>query len=410
MTDAAAAARYNVRPLLPGPESALREAVLALGGSTAQLSAVAKHGAAEALAVENLAPDQTRLLQRFFGERVGTVLTDQNGGRAVLLGPLTTVSALPAHLADGSETTTSLGEAIGAVLMERSTVPPLHAGDVVLRCDQRTQVMGVLNVTPDSFSGDAVGVDPVAALHRARQLSAEGADIIDVGGESTRPHAQPISADEEEARVVPAVHAIASELDVPVSVDTRKASVAAAAIEAGARMVNDVWGLRGDSQMASVLAAHPTVALVAMHNHRGTSYTDLMAEVCASLRVSLRIAEEHHLDPRRIAIDPGFGFAKTPAQNLELVRRLAELRGLGRPILIGPSRKHTIGVLVGGGRPAALRVEGTLAMVSLAVAAGASLVRVHDVRQTVDAVRVADAVARGTPAALCEMPAPGPTG
>ena len=199
----------------------------------------------------------------------------------------------------------------------------------------RTLVMGILNVTPDSFAGDSLHGDVGAAVERARQFVAEGADILDIGGESTRPNAQPVDAREEMARVLPALRAVCAAVDVPVSIDTRKAEVAAAAIGEGAVIVNDVWGLRGDPAMVDVVAANPHVALIAMHNQRGTEYGDLMQDVSAALRESVRIAEEHGVDAGRVVVDPGFGFGKTAAQNLELMRRLRELRGLGRPVLVG---------------------------------------------------------------------------
>jgi dihydropteroate synthase len=408
--DAAAAARYNVRPLLPGPESALRDAVLRLGLPTERLSVLATHGAVEALAVQGLSSDQTRVLERVLRERGGAVLTDADGTRAVLLAPLMVMGQLPAVLAAWSETAESLGVAIGATLMARgSPPPPMRAGKHVLDFSGRTLVMGVLNVTPDSFAGDALGGDIGAIVDCARGFVEAGADIIDLGGESTRPNSQAVDADEERARVLPALRAVVAAVDVPVSIDSRKAAVAADAVAEGAVIVNDVWGLRGDPTMAEVVAANPHVGLIAMHNQRGAEYGDLMEDIAASLRESVRVAQAHGIAADRVAIDPGFGFAKTPAQNLELMRRLGELRGLGRPVLIGVSRKYTIGAVLGGLPPEG-RVEGTLALLALAIAGGVSMVRVHDVAAAVRAVRVADAVVRGTPAEVAALPPPGPTG
>ncbi len=349
MIDAAVAARYNVRPLLPGPEEALRDAVLRLGLPGERLTALATHGAVEALAVQGLSSDQTRVLERLLQPRGGVVLSDVDGRTALLLGPLMVMGELPAALAQWSESAEGLGAAIGEVLMARASPPPqLRAGDHVLDFSARTLVMGILNVTPDSFAGDSLHDDVGAAVERARQFVAEGADILDIGGESTRPNAEAVDAREEMARVLPALRAVMAVVDVPVSVDTRKAEVAAAAIGEGAVIVNDVWGLRGDPAMVDVVAANPRVGLIAMHNQRGTEYTDLMRDISAALRASLRIAEEHGIDAARVVVDPGFGFGKTAAQNLELMRRLRELRGLGRPVLVGPSRKSTIGALLGG--------------------------------------------------------------
>ncbi len=410
MIDAAAAARYNVRPLLPGPEAALRDAVLRLGLPAERLTALASHGAVEALAVEGLTSDQTRVLERVLQQRGGMVLSDTDGRHALLLAPLIAMGELPAALAEWSDTTESVGLAIADVLMARGGAPaPLRAGDHVLDFSSRTLVMGILNVTPDSFAGDSLHHDLGAVVERAQAFVAAGADLLDIGGESTRPNAEPVSAREELDRVLPALRATCAAVDVPVSIDTRKAEVAAAAIDAGAVVVNDVWGLRGDAAMVDVVAAHPHVALIAMHNQRGTEYGDLMADICAALRESLRIAQTHGVSAERIVVDPGFGFAKTPAQNLELMRRLRELRALGRPVLLGPSRKHTIGAILGGVAPTE-RVEGTLALLALAVDAGVSMVRVHDVAAAVRAVRVADAVVRGTPPEVAGLPPPGPTG
>jgi dihydropteroate synthase len=204
------------------------------------------------------------------------------------------------------------------------------------------------------------------------------------------------------------VQQLAQRLDVPVSIDTRKATVARAAVQAGASIVNDVWGLRGDPDMAQVVA-ESDVALVAMHNQRGTAYDDVVRDVYSSLEETLRIAGLHGIDKSRVIVDPGFGFGKTPAQNLEVMRNLGVLRSLGCPILVGPSRKSTIGLLLDG-EPANRRLEGSLALAVLAAARGADIVRVHDVVETVRALRVADAVIRGTPVQLQNLAAPGPTG
>ncbi|MDQ6846173.1 MAG: dihydropteroate synthase [Candidatus Dormibacteraeota bacterium] len=410
MIDAAAAARYNVRPLLPGPEDALRAAVLRLGLPAERLTALATHGAVEALAVQGLASDQTRVLERVLQQRGGVVLSDADGRRVLLLAPLMVMGELPAALAEWSETAETLGRAIGGVLMARgAAAPPVRAGDHVLDFSKRTLVMGILNVTPDSFAGDSLYDDVVRTVERARGFVDAGADLLDIGGESTRPNSQPISTDEEMTRVLPALRAVCAAVEVPVSIDTRKAEVATAAIAEGAVIVNDIWGLRGDPGMVDVVAAHPEVAVIAMHNQHGTEYGDLMEDICASLRESMRIADARGVSSDRIVVDPGFGFAKTAAQNLELMRRLRELRGLGRPVLLGPSRKSTIGAILGG-LPPTERVEGTIALLALAVEAGVSMVRVHDVAAAVRAVRVADAVVRGTPPEIAELPPPGPTG
>jgi dihydropteroate synthase len=293
---------------------------------------------------------------------------------------------------------------------ERLTTPAtINARGRRLRFHERTLVMGILNVTPDSFSGDGVADDVDAAVQRGFEMVAQGADIIDVGGESTRPHSTAITAEEEIRRVLPVVQELTPQTSLPVSIDTRKAAVAAAAIEAGAAIVNDIWGLRGDPEMAAVVAAHSDVAVVVMHNQRDPHYTDLLATVVDALRESIDIAEQRGIAPDRILVDPGFGFAKTPAHNLELMRRLPELAVLQRPVVVGPSRKSTIGMLTDGAPPDD-RLEGSLALAVLAAAAGAHVIRVHDVASTVRALRVADAVVRRTPEFLREAAVPGPTG
>jgi dihydropteroate synthase len=409
---AQAAARYNVRPLLPGPAEALRDAVLRLGLPPERLTVLAERGAVEALALRGLSSDQIRVIERLVAEGGGEVLSNPNGDQALLLMPLMTAGALPMQLAAWSDNAGDVGAAIAAVLMARGAPPPpLEVPGHRLEFGKRTLVMGILNVTPDSFSGDGVGDDLSAAVDRAQSLAAAGADIVDIGGESTRPSKsrEEVSAEVEMARVLPVIRELAGHLPVPISIDTRKAEVAVAALDAGAVIVNDVWGLRGDSHMADVIAAHPGTGLVAMHNQHGTDYGDLMEDVCLGLRESLSIAENAGIPSSQVIIDPGFGFAKTPAHNLELIRRLGELTGIGHAILVGPSRKSTTGLLIGE-KDQAHRLEPSLALAVLSVQAGAHMVRVHDVAETVRALRAADAVVRGTPETFRALPIPGPTG
>jgi len=263
--------------------------------------------------------------------------------------------------------------------------------------------MGVLNVTPDSFSGDGVGDDIEAALAQARRLASEGADIIDVGGESTRPGSAPVSADEEMRRVVPVIERLASEISVPISIDSYKSEVARRALEAGAKMINDQWGLKQDPRLAE-LAAERGVPLVLMSNQRdkggydaklqrdSADYKDVMVEVTSSLKASIELAISLGVPRENIIIDPGIGFGKTWQQELEIIQRLGELRELGRPILVGPSRKSLIGKVLE--LPVNDRVEGTAAVVAIAIANGADMVRVHDVRQMAQVCRMSDAIIR----------------
>jgi dihydropteroate synthase len=261
----------------------------------------------------------------------------------------------------------------------------------------RTYVMGIVNVTPDSFSGDGVGRDGEAAVAQALQFEAWGADIVDVGGESTRPPgtyagAESVSAEEESSRVVPVITALASALRVPISVDTSKAEVARQAVAAGASMINDVWGLSRDTEMASV-AVEAGVPVVLMHNQDGTVYDDLVPDVIDRLRRLMDSALEAGMSEGKIVLDPGIGFGKTAEQSLEVLRRLKEFKVLGRPILTGTSRKSSIGKVLD--LPIDDRVEGTAATVALSIAGGADIVRVHDVKEMVRVARMSDAIVRG---------------
>lgn len=260
--------------------------------------------------------------------------------------------------------------------------------------------MGILNVTPDSFSDGGRFLDPGLAVERARRMVEEGADLVDVGGESTRPGAEEVTEAEERERVVPVVRRIAREVGVPVSIDTSKATVAEATLAEGASLVNDVTAL-GDARMAAVVA-RARAGLVLMHM-KGTprtmqqapTYGDLLGEVASFLAERARRAAEAGVDPRGIWIDPGIGFGKTPEQNLELIARVGELARAGSPVLVGPSRKSFLGKVLD--LPVGERLEGTLAACAVAAWSGADAVRVHDVRECVRALRVVDALLERRP-------------
>ncbi len=260
----------------------------------------------------------------------------------------------------------------------------------------RPWVQGILNVTPDSFSDGGRFLDPAAAVARGRAMAEEGADLLDVGGESTRPGSAPVPEAEERARVIPVIRALARDVSVPISVDTSKAPVAAAAMEAGAAMVNDVTALRGDPAMAGVVA-RSGAALVLMHMQgeprtmqAAPRYGDVVAEVSAFLRERIEAAVGAGIPREQVLVDPGIGFGKTLEHNLEVLRRLGEFRALGRPILVGPSRKSFLGALLD--LPIGERLEGTLAAATACVLRGALVVRAHDVRAAVRAVSVAAAL------------------
>ena len=256
---------------------------------------------------------------------------------------------------------------------------------------RRTYVMGIINVSPDSFAGDGLGSDLPAVVQQALRFQAEGADLLDIGAQSTRPGHTPISVEEELARLLPALEAIVSEVALPISVDTYRAQVASPAVEAGASLINDIWGLKADPKIAEV-AAHHGVPLILMHNQEGTDYQDLVPDIFASLRRSVLLATGAGVEPEEIILDPGIGFGKTPDHNLEVLRRLGEFRGLNHPLLLGTSRKSTIGRVLD--LPIDQRVEGTAATVALSIAGGADIVRVHDVKEMVRVCRMTDAIVR----------------
>jgi len=252
----------------------------------------------------------------------------------------------------------------------------------------RTYVMGIVNATPDSFSGDGLGDDRGGAVAQGMRMVREGADFLDVGGESTRPGHVPITTSEEISRTESVVRDLARDSGVPVSIDTYKLVVAEAGVAAGATILNDIWGLTRSPAIANLAAQH-RCALVVMHNQDGTEYAgDLMDEVKRFLRESARLAVEAGVPRERVIIDPGIGFGKTADQNWVVMRRLEELKELGLPILIGTSRKSFIGKLLD--LPVGQRVEGTAATVTAAVLRGADIVRVHDVEAMTHVVRVAD--------------------
>lgn len=297
----------------------------------------------------------------------------------------------------------------------------LAIGSRTLTWGQRTYVMGILNVTPDSFSGDGLLPLPAASIPEKnegevaaevreviRRFLAAGADFLDVGGESTRPGSQPVPAEEELGRVLPIVRAIAAEFPAAlISIDTHKARVAEAALQAGAHIVNDVWGLRADPDLAAVVARH-NAPVILMHNrsnpasvevreklgnaYLGAEYEDLLADVKRELMESVAIARRAGISDERIILDPGIGFGKKVEHNLELIRRLDEIRTLGFPVLLGPSRKSFIGYTLD--LPPDQRLEGTAAAVAVGITRGADIVRVHDVETMLRVARMTDAIVR----------------
>ncbi len=270
-------------------------------------------------------------------------------------------------------------------------------GNRRFRGDRKTQIMGVLNITPDSFSDGGRYVDPILAAERALRMQTEGADWVDIGGESTRPGAKSVSVSEEKKRILPVLKACAKALRIPVSVDTYKSEVARAAVGEGAQMINDIGALRLDPLMGN-LVARLKVPVVLMHMlgkprtmQKNPIYQDVVGDVLAFFRDRIAYAIRCGISEDRLLIDPGFGFGKTPWHNMELTRRIWEFKILGRPIVTGPSRKSTLGFLLGGAPPEE-RVEATGAVVTASILKGADFVRVHDVQSMSRVVKIADAI------------------
>jgi len=276
----------------------------------------------------------------------------------------------------------------------QNPLPPTTWNGHVLHWGVKTHVMAILNLTPDSFSGDGLGGNTDVALTAALSAVDDGADILDLGAESTRPGHIPISTEEELARLVPVLAAIRARTKILLSVDTSKAAVAAEAIAAGADLVNDVRGFTADPEMAEVVARAGVPAVV-MHDVSPEPGADLLTSILRELSKRLDRAVATGVAWDRLIVDPGFGFGKDWRQNLELLHRFGELKALGRPILSGTSRKSMIGRVLGV--PEDDRLEGTAATVSLAIAAGADIVRIHDARAMVRVARMTDAVVRGAP-------------
>ncbi|WP_017729474.1 dihydropteroate synthase [Halalkalibacterium ligniniphilum] len=254
---------------------------------------------------------------------------------------------------------------------------------------RKTYVMGILNVTPDSFSDGGKYDSVERAVRHAKEMVENGADLIDIGGESTRPGAPAVGKEEELNRVLPVIEAVAAEVDVPISIDTYKAEVAKKAIEAGASIINDVWGAKADGEMADVAAAYD-VPIILMHNRHNKQYQDLIADMIADLQESIALCKKAGVREEQIILDPGIGFAKTYDHNLEVMRRLDELTALPYPVLLGTSRKSFIAKTLD--LPVDERVEGTGATICLGIAKGCQIIRVHDVKEMSRMVKMMDAM------------------
>jgi dihydropteroate synthase len=388
----------HARLLTPTPEVLAAE-LAGFGAASGDAPARARADSFVAVRIGGLSSAGAAALAATMHTEGGQVVAVEDRGEALVLGTRAQFAALVQALrATGSaEAAQALDDLFAA--LDRPT-PPLQLGRYTLPLGRRTLVMGILNMTPDSFSGDGLDFGVDAAVARAQAMEAAGADVLDVGGMSTRPGAEEITESEELRRVVPLIERLAREVDLPLSVDTYRAAVADAALAAGAVIVNDITGLGAEPELAGVVARRGA-ALILMHI-KGTprtmqddpQYADLMGEIIAYLRAGCDRAVAAGVPRDHLWIDPGIGFGKTIDHNLEILRRLGELRSLGLPVLVGTSRKGFLGRILGG-RPPQERVAATGATVAVSIAHGADIVRVHDVGPAVDVARVADAIMRG---------------
>jgi len=267
----------------------------------------------------------------------------------------------------------------------------MRIGTQEFNTKENTYIMGILNVTPDSFSDGGKYQSMDTALYKAEEMIRDGAAILDIGGESTRPGFTPVSEEEEMERVLPVIESIKKRFEIAVSVDTYKSNVAEAAILAGADLINDIWGLKADAKMADVIAKYQ-VACCLMHNRKDTNYVDFIKDMQKDLQETVNLAKKAGISEEKIILDPGVGFAKNYEQNLEAIRNLGSIKALGYPVLLGTSRKSVIGLTLD--LPSEERVEGTLVTTVAAVAQGAAFVRVHDVKENARAIKMAQAIYR----------------
>ncbi len=392
--------RFNVRWLEGRELHQVREAITRVGADPAGVKVMSPKGVHRVLMAEGLNPRAANILKQEMlslgaeaavHREVVTHRVETTG--VVMMASLRQYHRLVPKLKAQPFGLAKLAEEIRQVLqaLEPAALRVLHCRGRELILGERTLVMGILNVTPDSFS-DGGKYDQVdVAIRHALRMVEEGADIIDVGAESTRPTATPVPAEEEMHRLFPVLERLVPEVPVPVSVDTYKAVVAEGALARGAHIINDVWGLKADSAVAEVCARYQA-PLILMHNQQGTHYQDLLGDILRSLRCSIATAEQAGVSREMLVIDPGIGFGKTVQQNLTVMARLGEFRSLGLPILLGTSRKSMIGHTLN--LPVDQRVEGTAATVALGIAKGVDIVRVHDVQAMVRVVRMTDAMVR----------------
>lgn len=397
--------RYNLYILPPQHHHELSSLLHKVGSDPGGVKLMAPKGEHLLIHVENLTLKAANILKQEVLSRGGDVALHRDvagltieKSNAILMVTRRQLRELVIKLKVQPFGLKTLGKELEALLRRydhkstRSTEISLPHGAPSLTLGKRTMVMGILNVTPDSFSDGGRYDDIANAIRHAKEMVAAGADMIDLGGESTRPGHVPIGLEEELRRVIPIIRALSQEIDVPISIDTYKAEVARAAIEAGAHIINDIWGAKSEPEIAKV-AATTGAPIVLMHNRQHRDYSDLITDMIRDLRESIDIALEAGCRNEQLIIDPGIGFAKNYEENLLVMRELEVLQSLGYPILLGTSRKGFIGQTLD--LSVDQRVEGTIATAVLGVQKGVDIVRVHDVEAVSRAVRMTDAMIRG---------------
>lgn len=391
---------FSVRNINVSNLKEAQQEIIKVGSDSAGCRWMAPKAVHRVLKVSGLEPKQANIIKQEMlsrgGEAAvarGTVDGSIDKTDVLLMGTLKQFNELNVKLKMQPFGLSKLAEKLKAVLgnLEGRRPYALDCRGKSISIGERTIVMGILNATPDSFSDGGTHFDIEDAVAGARRMVAEGADIIDLGGESTRPGHIPVGLDEELRRIMPVLERLVKEIDVPISIDTFKAEVAKRAMELGAHIINDQWALRADSEMAAV-AARYGAPVILMHNQKSTEYSDLMGDMINYFRESIRAARSAGIPGEKIIIDPGIGFGKTLEQNLEVMRRLPELNCLGQPILLGTSRKSMIGKTLD--LPVDERIEGTGASVAVGITLGVDIIRVHDVKEMVRVARMTDAMVR----------------
>ncbi|MGD0152926.1 MAG: dihydropteroate synthase [Thermacetogeniaceae bacterium] len=395
---------HNLRVVEISNRAEARQALIEIGADAAGIAWMTPKAVHRLLRVEHLSTRAAIILKQEMLSKGGEAAISREAGDfsvdvtdVLLMGTLRQYDQLCYKLKLQPFGLASLARSIKTVFhnLEQQESRQLRCRDLSLTLGERTLIMGILNVTPDSFSDGGRFNSLEVAIAHAKEMVDEGADIIDIGGESTRPQTwdeKPLSAEEEIDRILPVLEKLLQEIDAPISIDTYKAETARAALQAGAHIINDIWGFLREPELAKVSAGYD-VPVILMHNQEGTEYKQsLIGGVIASLRQSVKIAEDAGVRPEQIIVDPGIGFGKTTQQNLEVLHHMGELRSLGKPILLGTSRKSVVGNTLN--LPVDQRLEGTAATVAWGIAKGADIVRVHDVKEMSRVARMVDAIIR----------------